>query len=73
VLAHSIAQISGARRSGAQSSICFTMAVGALAAWLFERRAPSLAARFTIAAAAGLVAGESLVGVAASFAGMAGR
>jgi uncharacterized oligopeptide transporter (OPT) family protein len=53
------------------ASICFTMALGALAAWLFERRAPALAARFTVAAAAGLVAGESLVGVAASFAGMA--
>jgi uncharacterized oligopeptide transporter (OPT) family protein len=48
------------------------MALGALAAWLFERRFPALAARFTVAAAAGLVAGESLVGVAASFAGMAG-
>ena len=48
------------------------VALGALAAWLFERRFPSLAARFTVAAAAGLVAGESLVGVAASFAGMAG-
>jgi uncharacterized oligopeptide transporter (OPT) family protein len=54
------------------ASICFTMALGALAAWLFERRVPSLAARFTIAAAAGLVAGESLVGVAQSLAGLAG-
>jgi uncharacterized oligopeptide transporter (OPT) family protein len=54
------------------ASICFTMALGALAARLFEARFPSLAARFTVAAAAGLVAGESLVGVAASFAGMAG-
>lgn len=53
------------------ASICFTMALGALAAWAFESRYPKLAARFTIAAAAGLVAGESLVGVAASFAGMA--
>ncbi len=53
------------------ASICFTMFLGALAAWLFERRFASFAARFTIAAAAGLVAGESLVGVAASFAGMA--
>ncbi|HEX5091949.1 MAG TPA: OPT/YSL family transporter [Burkholderiales bacterium] len=41
-----------------------------LAAGLLERRAPSLAARFTVAAAAGLVAGESLVGVAQSLAGM---
>jgi uncharacterized oligopeptide transporter (OPT) family protein len=53
------------------ASICFTMALGALAARLIEWRFPALAARFTIAAAAGLVAGESLVGVAASFAGMA--
>jgi uncharacterized oligopeptide transporter (OPT) family protein len=44
-----------------------------IAAWLFERRFPSPAARFTVAAAAGLVAGESLVGVAASFAGTARR
>jgi uncharacterized oligopeptide transporter (OPT) family protein len=54
------------------ASICFTMALGAVAAWIFARRAPSLAARFTIAAAAGLVAGESLVGVAESLAGLAG-
>jgi uncharacterized oligopeptide transporter (OPT) family protein len=47
------------------------IALGALAAWLVERRSPALAARFTLAAAAGLVAGESLVGVAASFFGMA--
>ena len=55
------------------ASICFTLALGALAARLIEWRFPALAARFTIAAAAGLVAGESLVGVAASLAGMAGR
>jgi len=54
------------------ASICFTMALGAVAAWIFARRAPSLAARFTVAAAAGLVAGESLVGVAQSLAGLAG-
>jgi uncharacterized oligopeptide transporter (OPT) family protein len=52
------------------ASISFTMFLGALAAWLIAARWPSLAARFTVAAAAGLVAGESLVGVAASFAGM---
>jgi uncharacterized oligopeptide transporter (OPT) family protein len=52
------------------ASICFTMFLGALAAWLVERRFPSLATRFTIAAAAGLVAGESLVGVAESLAEM---
>jgi uncharacterized oligopeptide transporter (OPT) family protein len=55
------------------ASICFTLALGAVAAWLIERRWPAFAARFTVAAAAGLVAGESLVGVAASFAGMAAR
>ena len=55
------------------ASICFTMLLGALAARAFEARFPALAARFTIAAAAGLVAGESLVGVATALAGMAGR
>jgi uncharacterized oligopeptide transporter (OPT) family protein len=58
---------------GIPASICFTLALGAVAAWLIERRWPAFAARFTVAAAAGLVAGESLVGVAASFAGMAAR
>src|SRR5690606_15230219 len=37
------------------ASISMTMALGAVAATLFQRLAPSLAARFTIAAAAGLV------------------
>jgi uncharacterized oligopeptide transporter (OPT) family protein len=55
------------------ASICFTMCLGAIAVRLLQRRLPSLAARFTIAAAAGLVAGESLVGVAASIAGIAAR
>lgn len=55
------------------ASICFTMLLGALAARAFEARFPALAARFTIAAAAGLVAGESLVGVATALAGMAGH
>jgi putative OPT family oligopeptide transporter len=54
------------------ASISMTMALGAIAATVFQRLAPSLAARFTIAAAAGLVTGESLVGVAAAFAGWAG-
>jgi uncharacterized oligopeptide transporter (OPT) family protein len=55
------------------ASICFTMLLGALAARAFEARSPKLAARFTIAAAAGLVAGESLVGVGAALAGLAAR
>jgi uncharacterized oligopeptide transporter (OPT) family protein len=47
------------------------MAFGALVAWLITARFPALAARFVIAAAAGLIAGESIVGVAASFWDMA--
>ncbi len=50
------------------ASISFTMALGALAAAAFRAVAPSLAARFTVAIAAGLVAGESFVGVFAAFA-----
>jgi len=50
------------------ASISFTMALGALAAAVFRAAAPSLAARFTVAIAAGLVAGESFVGVFAAFA-----
>jgi uncharacterized oligopeptide transporter (OPT) family protein len=50
------------------ASISFTMALGALAAAAFRAVAPTLAARFTVAIAAGLVAGESFVGVFAAFA-----
>jgi len=50
------------------ASISVTMAAGALVAAAAARAAPSLAARFTVAIAAGLVAGESLVGVSAAFA-----
>lgn len=50
------------------ASISFTMALGALAAAAFRAAAPTLAARFTVAIAAGLVAGESFVGVFAAFA-----
>ena len=53
------------------ASISIIMALGALIAWVFTARFPSLAARFVIAAAAGLVAGESIIGVAASFWDMA--
>jgi putative OPT family oligopeptide transporter len=52
------------------ASISLVMAFGALVAWVFAARFPTLAARFVIAAAAGLIAGESIVGVAASFWGM---
>jgi len=55
------------------ASISLMMFAGAALAWaLFARNAP-LAGRFTITAAAGLIAGESIVGVAASFWDMAGR
>ncbi len=53
------------------ASISMMMFLGALAAWLVAARFPRTATRFTVAAAAGLVAGESIVGVAASFWGMA--
>lgn len=53
------------------ASISIIMALGALLAWLITARFPALAARFVIAAAAGLIAGESIVGVAASFWDMA--
>jgi len=49
------------------ASISLAMAFGALVTWLFAVRLPNLATRFAIAAAAGLIAGESIVGVAASF------
>jgi len=54
------------------ASISMTMTAGALAAAAFAAVAPSLAARVTIAIAAGLVTGESLVGVFAAFADWAG-
>jgi len=53
------------------ASISLIMALGAVLARLFTAGFPSLAARFVVAAAAGLVAGESIVGVAASFWDMA--
>lgn len=54
------------------ASVSLIMALGAILAWLFTTRYPELAARFVIAAAAGLIAGESIIGVAASFWQMAG-
>lgn len=55
------------------ASISLMMFAGALAAWALAARNAGVAARFTITAAAGLVAGESIVGVAAAFWDMAGR
>ncbi|KIQ02155.1 MULTISPECIES: OPT family oligopeptide transporter [Pseudomonas] len=49
------------------ASISLMMALGALLAWVIQSRWRSLGERFTIAAAAGLVAGESVVGVGTSF------
>lgn len=49
------------------ASISLMMALGALLAWVVQSRWRSVGERFTIAAAAGLVAGESIVGVGASF------
>jgi uncharacterized oligopeptide transporter (OPT) family protein len=49
------------------ASISLVMAFGAFIAWLFAMRFANLTARFAVAAAAGLIAGESIVGVAASF------
>ncbi|HCJ27737.1 MAG TPA: peptide transporter [Pseudomonas sp.] len=48
------------------ASISLMMAFGALLAWLFAARWGSLAERFVIVAAAGLVAGESMAGVGIS-------
>jgi len=40
-----------------------SMAMGALAAWAWEKRQPALAALFVVPIASGLIAGESLLGV----------
>lgn len=48
------------------ASISLMMAFGALLAWLFSSRWGSLAERFVIVAAAGLVAGESMAGIGIS-------
>ncbi len=48
------------------ASISLMMAFGALLAWLFSSRWGSLAERFVIATAAGLVAGESMAGIGIS-------
>jgi len=54
------------------ASISLMMFLGALVAWIVAMRSERLATRFTIAAAAGLVAGESIAGVGAAFWAMAG-
>jgi uncharacterized oligopeptide transporter (OPT) family protein len=54
------------------ASISLTMFLGSLVAKLLERYRPSLAQRFLIAAASGLIAGESLTGVARALIGIAG-
>ena len=54
------------------ASVSLMIFAGALAAWLFSVLKPALAERFTLAAAAGMITGESLVGVAAAILGLAG-
>ncbi|QXH48756.1 OPT/YSL family transporter [Pseudomonas xanthosomatis] len=49
------------------ASISSMMGLGALVTWLASCRWPGLAERFAITAAAGLIAGESIMGVGASF------
>jgi uncharacterized oligopeptide transporter (OPT) family protein len=54
------------------ASISITMFLGSLVGRLLDRYRPSLAQRFVIAAASGLIAGESLIGVARALIGIAG-
>jgi len=44
-------------------SNAIAMFLGALAAWLFQRRDPDLAQRYVVPVSSGLIAGESLMGV----------
>jgi uncharacterized oligopeptide transporter (OPT) family protein len=44
-------------------SNAIAMFLGALLAWLFQRRAPALAQRYVVPVSSGLIAGESLMGV----------
>jgi uncharacterized oligopeptide transporter (OPT) family protein len=55
------------------ASISIMMALGAVLTWLVSRRWPSVAERFAITAAAGLIAGESITGVGASFYALLGN
>lgn len=54
------------------ASISMTMFFGSLGAKLFERYQPNLVQRFVITAASGLIAGESLTGVARALLGIVG-
>lgn len=49
------------------ASTSMMMGLGAVLTWIVSRRWPSTTERFTITAAAGLIAGESITGVGASF------
>ncbi len=49
------------------ASIAMMMGLGAVLTWLVSRRWPRVTDRFAITAAAGLIAGESITGVGASF------
>lgn len=49
------------------ASISLMMGLGAVVTWLVSCRWPRVTERFAITAAAGLIAGESIMGVAASF------
>ncbi len=52
------------------ASLSFTMFFGSLIACAMERWRPTLAQRFVVAAASGLIAGESLIGVARALMGV---
>jgi uncharacterized oligopeptide transporter (OPT) family protein len=54
------------------ASLSITMFFGSLIAKVVERWQPTLAQRFLIAAASGLIAGESLTGVARALLGVLG-
>jgi uncharacterized oligopeptide transporter (OPT) family protein len=54
------------------ASISITMFLGSLVGRLLERYQPGVAERFLIAAASGLIAGESVTGVAGAMAGIIG-
>jgi uncharacterized oligopeptide transporter (OPT) family protein len=54
------------------ASISMMMFLGSFLAWLIAKRHPQLTVRFLMTVAAGLIAGESIVGVAESLWGMTG-
>jgi uncharacterized oligopeptide transporter (OPT) family protein len=55
------------------ASTSLMMALGAVLTWLVSQRWPHITERLAITAAAGLIAGESITGVGASFWAMAGN